>query len=118
MTLFGSDWRSVSPGTPTSSWYIPTIMKRHLEWGAACNRTGTAGQAAFRIRNSEGKYRWFLSRLEPLRASDGTLLYWIGINLDIEKLKHAEEQRRTAEEKIREQEMELRHALVNWKTLG
>jgi len=49
-----------------------------------------------------GKYRWFLSRLEPLRASDGTLLYWIGINLDIEELKRAEEQRKTAEEKIRE----------------
>jgi L-histidine Nalpha-methyltransferase len=30
------------------------------------------------------------------------LLYWIGINLDIEELKRAEEQRKTAEEKIRE----------------
>jgi len=89
----------------------PDDHEETLKVGAACNRTGTAGQAAFRIRNSEGKYRWFLSRLEPLRASDGTLLYWIGINLDIEELKHAEEQRRTAEEKIREQEMELRHIL-------
>jgi PAS domain S-box-containing protein len=42
-----------------------------LKVGEACNRTGTAGQAAFRIRNSDGKYRWFLSRLEPLRASMG-----------------------------------------------
>ena len=48
--------------------------------------------------------RWFLSRLEPLRAPDGTLLYWIGINLDIEELK-------CAEEKIREQETELRQVL-------
>jgi len=108
MTLFGSDLE-IS---------VPWDHEETLRVGA-CNRTGTAGQAAFRIRrNSEGKYRWFLSRLEPLRASDGTLLYWIGINLEIEKLKHAEEQRRTAEEKIREQEMELRHALANWKTLG
>jgi len=87
----------------------PDDHEATLKVGEACNRTGTAGQAAFRIRNSEGKYRWFLSRLEPLRASDGTLLYWIGINLDIEELKRAEEQRKTAEEKIREQEMELRH---------
>jgi hypothetical protein len=42
-----------------------------LKVGEACNRTGTAGQAAFRIRNSEGKYRWFLSCLEPHRASMG-----------------------------------------------
>jgi formate hydrogenlyase transcriptional activator len=87
----------------------PDDQEATLKVGEACNRTGTAGQAAFRIRNSEGKYRWFLSRLEPLRASDGALLYWIGINLDIEELKRAEEQRKTAEEKIREQEMELRH---------
>jgi formate hydrogenlyase transcriptional activator len=89
----------------------PDDHEETLRVGATCNRTGTAGQAAFRIRNSEGEYRWFLSRLEPLRASDGTLLYWIGINLDIEELKRAEEQRRIAEEKIREQEMELRHIL-------
>ena len=68
----------------------PDDHEETLRVGATCNRTGTAGQAAFRIRNSEGGYRWFLSRLEPLRASDGTLLYWIGINLDIEELKQAE----------------------------
>jgi PAS domain S-box-containing protein len=89
----------------------PDDREETLRVGATCNRTGAAGQAAFRIRNSEGEYRWFLSRLEPLRASDGTLLYWIGINLDIEELKRAEEQRRIAEEKIREQEIELRHIL-------
>jgi PAS domain S-box-containing protein len=89
----------------------PDDHEETLRVGETCNRTGTAGQAAFRIRNSEGKYRWFLSRLEPLRAQDGTLMYWIGINLDIEELKQAEEQRRIAEEKIREQEVELRHIL-------
>src|SRR5712692_9383914 len=89
----------------------PDDREETLRVGATCNRTGAAGQAAFRIRNSEGEYRWFLSRLEPLRASDGTLLYWIGINLDIEELKRAEEQRTIAEEKIWEQELELRHIL-------
>jgi formate hydrogenlyase transcriptional activator len=89
----------------------PDDHEETLRVGAECNRTGTAGQAAFRIRNAEGKYRWFLSRLEPLRARDGTLLYWIGINLDIEELKRAEHQGKVAEEKIREQEMELRQIL-------
>jgi len=44
----------------------------------------------FRVRNAEGGYRWFLSRAEPVRASDGILLYWIGINLDIEDRKQVE----------------------------
>ena len=57
---------------------------------STCLRTGSPGQMSFRVRNAEGRYRWFLSRAEPVRASDGTLLYWIGINLDIEDRKRAE----------------------------
>ncbi|HWX29758.1 MAG TPA: sigma 54-interacting transcriptional regulator [Steroidobacteraceae bacterium] len=53
-------------------------------------RTSTAGQNTLRVRNAQGEYRWRISRVEPLRASDGTLLYWIGINFDIEELKRAE----------------------------
>jgi PAS domain S-box-containing protein len=55
-----------------------------------CLRTGRPGEVSFRARNAEGNYRWFLSRAEPLRANDGTLLCWIGINLDIEERKQAE----------------------------
>jgi formate hydrogenlyase transcriptional activator len=57
---------------------------------STCLRTGCAGQVSFRVRNAAGGYRWFLSRAEPVRASDGTLLYWIGISLDIEDRKQAE----------------------------
>src|SRR6266853_686879 len=57
---------------------------------STCLRTGCAGQVSFRVRNAEGGYRWHLSRAEPVRASDGTLLYWIGVNLDIEDRKQTE----------------------------
>jgi formate hydrogenlyase transcriptional activator len=57
---------------------------------STCLSTGGAGEVSFRVRNAEGGYRWFLSRAEPLRASDGTLLYWIGVNLEIEERKQAE----------------------------
>jgi len=55
-----------------------------------CLRTGRSGEVSFRVRNAEGGYRWFLSRAEPVMAADGTLLYWIGINLNIEERKEAE----------------------------
>ena len=55
-----------------------------------CLKTGSAGEDTFRVRNAQGGYRWRISRAEPLRASDGTLLYWIGINFDIQELKQAE----------------------------
>jgi len=57
---------------------------------STCLRTGCAGQVSLRVRNAEGGYRWFLSRAEPIRTSDGILLYWIGVNLDIEERKQAE----------------------------
>ena len=71
---------------------------------STCLRTGSAGEATYRIRDAQGGYRWFIGRAEPLRSSDGTLLYWIGINLDIEERKQAEFQ-------LAEQEKELRQVL-------
>jgi PAS domain S-box-containing protein len=58
---------------------------------STCLRTGEAGEVSFRARSAEGDYRWFLSRAEPLRASDGTILQWVGVNLEIEELKRAEQ---------------------------
>ena len=55
-----------------------------------CLKTGAAGQVTFRVRNPQGNYRWFISNAQPLRASDGKLLYWVGVNVDIEERKQAE----------------------------
>jgi signal transduction histidine kinase len=65
-------------------------------------RTGEGGEGSFRVRNAQGAYRWFLSRAEPLRSSDGTLLYWVGVNVDIEELKCAEQALRESEGKFRD----------------
>src|SRR5208282_3384662 len=72
-------------GIPTgAAWdsHIPLLHPDDQEesrkvW-STCVRTGCAGEFTFRIRNAEGVHHWFLTRAEPLRASDGTLLYWIG----------------------------------------
>jgi PAS domain S-box-containing protein len=69
---------------------------------ATCLRTGEAAEFSQRVRNAQGDYRWFLSRAEPLRASDGTLLQWVGVNLDIEELKRAEHASRESELKLRQ----------------
>lgn len=57
---------------------------------AHCLKTGSPGQVSFRVRDAHGDYRWFIAQTEPFHASDGELLYWIGINLDIEERKQAE----------------------------
>src|SRR6476660_1570204 len=84
-------------GTDTSpAWdsHIPFLHPEDQEetrrvW-SECLRTGRPGEVSFRVRNAEGGYRWFLSRAEPLRSNDGTILNWIGINLDIEEQEKAE----------------------------
>src|SRR5882724_10058907 len=69
---------------------------------STCLRTGEFAEESFRVRNAQGGYRWFRSRVEPLRASDGTLLQWVGVNVDIDELKCAEQALRESEYKLRQ----------------
>jgi PAS domain S-box-containing protein len=92
-------------GTPWDA-HIPLLHPDDREesrkaW-STCLRTGEAAEFSQRVRNAQGDYRWFLSRAEPLRASDGTLLQWVGVNLDIEGLKCAEQALRESEAKFRD----------------
>jgi len=57
-----------------------------------------------RVRRADGEYRWFLHREEPLRNETGEIVKWYGSSIEIEE-------RKIAEEKIREQETELRQML-------
>jgi PAS domain S-box-containing protein len=75
--------------------------KSRKSW-STCLRTGVFAEESFRVRNAQGDYRWFRSRVEPLRANDGTLLQWVGVNVDIDELKCAEEGLRESEYKLRQ----------------
>ena len=59
------------------------------------------GEVEARMRRFDGEYRWFLFRAEPLRDEHGNVVNWYGTNTDIED-------RKRAEEKLRQDEMELR----------
>ena len=75
--------------------------KSRKSW-STCLRTGEFAEESFRARDAQGGYRWFRSRVEPLRAGDGTLLLWVGVNVDIEELKCAEQALRESEGKFRD----------------
>jgi len=63
--------------------------------------TGEPFEAESRVRRADGEYRWFLQRNVPLRDESGKIIKWYGTGIDIEE-------RKTAEDKIRAQETELR----------
>ena len=51
---------------------------------------GEPGEAEARLRRSDGVYRWFLFRVEPLRDETGRVVKWYGTATDIEDRKRAE----------------------------
>lgn len=51
---------------------------------------GTPYETEFRLRRSDGMYRWHLARAVPLTAEDGAVTSWIGTNTDIEVQKVSE----------------------------
>jgi PAS domain S-box-containing protein len=83
-TATGADWDSHLPFL-----HADDREETRRVW-SDCLRTGCASEVSFRVRNAEGAYRWFLSRAEPVRAASGSLLYWIGVNVDIEERKRTE----------------------------
>ncbi|HEV2729490.1 MAG TPA: PAS domain-containing protein [Terriglobales bacterium] len=74
-----------------------------IKWRAAVAE-GKPLEIETRLRRFDGEYRWFLERVFPLFDRTGNILGWYGSDIDIHE-------RKLAEEKIREQEIELRQML-------
>jgi formate hydrogenlyase transcriptional activator len=93
---------------------LPPLMEKWRELLIS----GEPGEIEARLRRFDGVYRWFLISVEPLHDEAGRILRWYGTSTDIEDRKEAEDRPRQeniflkrAEEKIREQEAELRQIL-------
>ena len=71
---------------------LPLVMKRWTHSIA----TGEPFEMAFQLRRHDGEFRWFLTRVNPMRDAQGTLIRWVGINTDIHEQKQAEEAAATA----------------------
>jgi PAS domain S-box-containing protein len=70
------------------------------EWTAATVR-GDKFDIEFRIRRSDGVFRWFRTRAVPLRDASGQVIKWFGSNTDIEDYKQAMATIAHAEERFR-----------------
>ena len=55
----------------------------------------------YRVRRSDGVYRWFKTRGEPIRDSDENIVKWFGTCTDITDLRRAEEALRESEQRFR-----------------
>jgi PAS domain S-box-containing protein len=62
--------------------------------------SGGSWEIEARLRRSDGDYRWFLFRADPMRDSSGKIVQWYGTNTDIDD-------RKQAEDALRERELSL-----------
>jgi PAS domain S-box-containing protein len=60
-----------------------------------------SGTSEYRMRQSNGTYRWVLTRAVPLRDPDGIVQEWVGTVTDIHEQKSAAERLRQSEEQYR-----------------
>src|SRR6202045_1914314 len=81
--------------------YHPEGLERLLNEFQSIVASGEPGEMEARLRRFDGEYRWFLIRAAPLSDETGKIVYWYGSSTDIEDCKRAEE-------KLRQDERELR----------
>jgi PAS domain S-box-containing protein len=69
-------------------------------WGRSI-ATGEPYDTEFRVRLANGTYHWFLVRAQPVRDEHGAIARWVGVNLDIEQRRRADETRARLESGLR-----------------
>jgi formate hydrogenlyase transcriptional activator len=92
-------WRD----TAERFWFFPDDWDRvESETGSAYS-TGAPHEFETRLRNSDGSYRWFLMRLNPLYDDNGQVKRWYVASTDIDERKRAEERLQQENVALREE---------------
>ncbi len=83
--------RNQTEGAGWSTLLHPDDLERSIaRWQLALD-TGESYEIEYRIRRaSDGAYRWFLGRAEPIRNAEGAITRWFGTCTDIDDQKQAE----------------------------
>jgi signal transduction histidine kinase len=97
----GWGWRSI---------HHPEHVERVTEHIRRAFETGAPWEDTFPLRGKDGEYRWFLSRANPIRDSEGKIVRWFGTNTDITEVIEARaeaERRREELERVTESRTRL-----------
>jgi PAS domain S-box-containing protein len=69
----------------------PSVLNTVRERWTASMRSGDPFEMEYPIRGADGKYRWFLTRVNPVHDRHGQVLRWFGTNTDVDQVKRAEQ---------------------------
>jgi PAS domain S-box-containing protein len=96
----------------------PDDAAHHLESWQKSVSTGIPFETEARYRRSDGEYRWFLNRANPLRDKTGRIVKWYGTNIDIENLKRTEGRLRQSEAYLAEAQRLSHTGTFGWIVSG
>ena len=72
----GWGWQSV---------HDPEVLPQVVDEWTRCIAEGHPFEMTFPLRGADGRFRPFLTRIQPMRAADGTIIRWFGVNTDVSK---------------------------------
>lgn len=62
---------------------LPAVVER---WRGSI-ATGEPFEMEFPLRGADGVFRWFLTRVNPMRDASGSVVRWFGTNTDVDQVK-------------------------------
>lgn len=78
----GWGWQSV---------HDPAVLPKVMANWTGAIASGERFEMEFPLRGADQRFRTFLTRVEPLKDSEGRVLQWFGTNTDVEALRQSEE---------------------------
>ena len=96
---------------------LPTVMEG---WTGSLER-GEMFEMEFPLKSANGKFRWFLTRVNPLKDADGKIIRWFGTNTDIDAQRRLDDRNRfiiTVDEAVRPLETPQEITLTLARMLG
>src|SRR5450830_90395 len=98
MAWYNQRWHDYTGTTPEqmagegwSTAYEPQRLPDMLQAWKEAWHGGTPFEMEFPIRGSDGQYRWFITRANPVRDRGGQLLRWFGTSTDVDQVKRVQE---------------------------
>ncbi len=74
------------------SFYDPKTLPAMLESLSSALQNGTSWSQVVAIKGSDGRFRWFMTRVEPIKDADGKVVQLIGTNTDVDELERLQRQ--------------------------
>jgi formate hydrogenlyase transcriptional activator len=81
-------------------------------WWQELRQSQEESTKTVRLRRFDGKYRWFQIAASPVHDDHGKLVFWYGINTDIDDLKRSEQKRGEDEADLRTITDAIRQSIV------